>query len=300
MRCTNAPPGSAAGSPSSSRARSSSPRRSAASRKARASLRVAELVGVELARELAPAGVHVDARARQQHLQRDLRLRDAPLLDQRQRELAHHAVRRPVGLEAGERERLAQERRPLAQALLLDQHHAQTRAREVGRRDEPAERAAEHQHVRALRGHEFCDPPLIAGPCRRDPRAHHRSVRLDGVAISVVIPTLNEQTQIERALACTRLPGVERIVVDANSSDGTSQTARFLRAEKVIQALPGRAHQMDAGYREASGSVVLFLHADTRLEPGWSEAVLAALEDPGVAGGAFRLRFEAAGPAATG
>ncbi len=120
-------------------------------------------------------------------------------------------------------------------------------------------------------------------------------MRPDGVAISVVIPTLNEQTQIERALACTRVPGVERIVVDANSSDGTSQTARFLRAEKVIQALPGRAHQMDAGYREASGPVVLFLHADTRLEPGWNGAVLAALEDPAVAGGAFALRFEAAG-----
>jgi hypothetical protein len=115
------------------------------------------------------------------------------------------------------------------------------------------------------------------------------------VAISVVIPTLNEQTQIERALDCTRLPGVERIVVDANSSDGTSQTARFLRAEKVLQALPGRAHQMDAGYREAAGAIVLFLHADTRLEPGWSEAVLGALEDQTIAGGAFRLRFEAPG-----
>ena len=120
-------------------------------------------------------------------------------------------------------------------------------------------------------------------------------MRLDGVAISVVIPTRNEQTQIERALDCTRLPGVERIVVDANSSDGTSQTARFLRAEKVLQALPGRAHQMDAGYREAAGAIVLFLHADTRLEPGWSEAVLGALEDPTIAGGAFRLRFEAPG-----
>ena len=120
-------------------------------------------------------------------------------------------------------------------------------------------------------------------------------MRLGGVAISVVIPTLNEQTQVERALASTRLPGVERIVVDANSSDGTSQTARFLGAEKVIQALPGRAHQLDAGYREATGAIVLFLHADTRLESGWSEAVQRVLVDPDVAGGAFRLRFEAAG-----
>ena len=101
-------------------------------------------------------------------------------------------------------------------------------------------------------------------------------MRPTGVVISVVIPTLNEQTQIGRALECTRVPGVERIVVDANSSDGTAQTARFLRAEKVIQALPGRARQMDAGYREASGAVVLFLHADTRLDPGWDEAVLGA------------------------
>lgn len=120
-------------------------------------------------------------------------------------------------------------------------------------------------------------------------------MRPTGVVISVVIPTLNEQTQIGAALECTRVPGVERIVVDANSSDGTSQTARFLRAEKVIQALPGRAHQMDAGYREATGEVVLFLHADTRLEPGWSEAVLRALDDPDVAGGAFELRFDAPG-----
>ncbi|HKC50144.1 MAG TPA: TIGR04283 family arsenosugar biosynthesis glycosyltransferase [Myxococcota bacterium] len=120
-------------------------------------------------------------------------------------------------------------------------------------------------------------------------------MRGGGAGITVVIPTLNEQTRIERALACTAVPGVERIVVDGGSSDGTADAARRLRAEKVIHALPGRAHQMDAGYREAQGEVVVFLHADTRLDPGWSEAVLRALADPATAGGAFRLRFEEAG-----
>jgi rSAM/selenodomain-associated transferase 2 len=115
------------------------------------------------------------------------------------------------------------------------------------------------------------------------------------VGISVVIPTLNEQSRIERALACSALPGVERIVVDGGSSDGTPDTARLLRAEQVIHALPGRAHQMDAGYRAARGEVVLFLHADTRLDPGWNEALLRALADPSTAGGAFRLCFEEAG-----
>ena len=37
--------------------------------------------------------------------------------------------------------------------------------------------------------------------------------------------------------------------------------------------------------------MLLFLHADTRLEPGWSKAVERALSDPGCAGGAFRFRF---------
>ena len=120
-------------------------------------------------------------------------------------------------------------------------------------------------------------------------------MRREGVAISVVIPTLNEQSRIERALACTALPGVERIVVDGGSTDGTPETARFLRAERVISALPGRAHQMDAGYREARGEVIVFLHADTRLDPGWREALERALADPATVGGAFRLRFDGGG-----
>jgi len=117
----------------------------------------------------------------------------------------------------------------------------------------------------------------------------------EGVAISVVIPTLNEQSRIGRALACTALPGVERIVVDGGSRDGTAETARFLRAERVVASAPGRARQMDAGYREARGEVVLFLHADTELDPAWRDAALHALEDPATAGGAFRLCFEGPG-----
>jgi hypothetical protein len=120
-------------------------------------------------------------------------------------------------------------------------------------------------------------------------------VSREGVGISVVIPTLNEQSRIERALECSAAPGVERIVVDGGSGDGTAEAARRLGAERVIESEPGRARQMDAGYREARGEVVLFLHADTCLEPGWSEAVTRALADPAVAGGAFQLRFDGGG-----
>jgi rSAM/selenodomain-associated transferase 2 len=111
-------------------------------------------------------------------------------------------------------------------------------------------------------------------------------------AISVVIPTLDEQASVARALGSTQLLGVERVVVDGGSSDGTLDTARLLRAEKILRSHPGRAQQMNLGFREASGAVIVFLHADTRLEPGWLEALREALRDAGVAGGAFRLRFE--------
>ena len=36
---------------------------------------------------------------------------------------------------------------------------------------------------------------------------------------------------------------------------------------------------------------MLFLHADTRLGPGWADAVGRALADPAVVGGAFRFSF---------
>jgi rSAM/selenodomain-associated transferase 2 len=111
-------------------------------------------------------------------------------------------------------------------------------------------------------------------------------------SISVVIPTFNEQETLKRALESTRAAGVEQIVVDGGSRDGTTEVARFLRASKVLSSPRGRGAQMDAGYRVARGEVVLFLHADTRLEPGWREAIAEALERPRVVGGAFRLRFD--------
>lgn len=111
-------------------------------------------------------------------------------------------------------------------------------------------------------------------------------------SISVVIPALDEQAGLARALESTRRPGVERIVVDGGSRDGTVSTAALLGAERVLASPRGRARQLEAGLRAARGDVVVFLHADTRLDPGWDAALRAALADPRVAGGAFRLRFE--------
>lgn len=110
--------------------------------------------------------------------------------------------------------------------------------------------------------------------------------------ISVVIPALNERVALERALYSTRAPGVEIIVADGGSADGTPESAERLGAERVVRTGPGRARQMSAGYEAAKADVILFLHADTYLDSGWDTEMRHALTDPGVAGGVFALRFD--------
>ena len=109
--------------------------------------------------------------------------------------------------------------------------------------------------------------------------------------VAVVIPALHEVDRISAAIESARAPEVEIIVVDGGSRDATRALARAAGA-RVIEAPPGRAGQLQAGLRAASGDVVLFLHADTRLPPGWVGAVRRALADPAVAGGAFGFRFD--------
>jgi rSAM/selenodomain-associated transferase 2 len=110
----------------------------------------------------------------------------------------------------------------------------------------------------------------------------------------VVIPALDEAARIADAVASARAEGVEILVVDGGSRDGTAERARAAGAT-VLASAPGRARQLGVGAKAARGEVVLLLHADTRLPPGWDAAVRGALEEPRVVGGAFRLRFDAAG-----
>lgn len=116
------------------------------------------------------------------------------------------------------------------------------------------------------------------------------------MALSVVIPALEEGGRIEAAVASASAPGVEVVVVDGGSRDDTVVRARG-RGARVLLSAPGRARQLDAGARESIGDPILFLHADTLLPPGFEVAVARALEDPAVAGGAFRLRFDRRSPA---
>ena len=111
--------------------------------------------------------------------------------------------------------------------------------------------------------------------------------------LSVIIPALDEEASIARVIRSCREAGpCEVVVVDGGSRDRTVEIARG-EADAVIAAPRGRAAQMNAGAAVARGEVLLFLHADTLL-PGRSvPAVLDALQDPEVIGGAFRVRLAA-------
>jgi rSAM/selenodomain-associated transferase 2 len=107
--------------------------------------------------------------------------------------------------------------------------------------------------------------------------------------LSIVMPVLDEAELVSAALAPLRAEGVELIVVDGGSRDGTPGRCAGL-ADAVLAAPRGRARQMNAGARAAQGDALLFLHADTTLPPGSPALVERALQDH--AWGRFDVRID--------
>lgn len=84
--------------------------------------------------------------------------------------------------------------------------------------------------------------------------------------ISIVIPTLNEQTSVGIAIeSAIDAGGGEIIVADGGSTDRTLSVARDAGASKIVHSFPGRGIQQNAGAAVATRDVILFLHADNRL-----------------------------------
>lgn len=106
--------------------------------------------------------------------------------------------------------------------------------------------------------------------------------------ISVVIPTLNEADGLPATVAAARrIPEVcEIIVVDGGSTDATRAVALELGC-RVVSHARGRGGQLRAGAGQASGDVVLLLHADTWLPSEAGHAITKCLCDTTVVGGGF-------------
>ena len=129
--------------------------------------------------------------------------------------------------------------------------------------------------------------------------------RLREAKISVLVPARNEEACIERcvrAIASSVHPVHEIIVCDDHSSDGTAaiveRLSRELRAVRLIQArsLPpgwvGKPHACSQLAEAASGDVLLFVDADTKLTPTGIARVASLLADADVVTAVPEQRME--------
>ena len=106
--------------------------------------------------------------------------------------------------------------------------------------------------------------------------------------ITVVIPTLNAEQGLVSCLN-SLMPGVmnglisQLVIADGGSEDGTLKIADEAGAD-VIRSERGRGQQLAKGAAAAKSPWILFLHADTLLEPGWELEVQQFLEEILLAG----------------
>ncbi len=129
--------------------------------------------------------------------------------------------------------------------------------------------------------------------------------------LSIVIPTLDAAAHLPGCLdavaegarvaevAGVSAPALEVIVADGGSTDGTAVLAAD-RGARVIAAPRGRGTQLAAGAAAANGDWLLFLHADTRLDPAWLCAAAGHMNNPANPGkaAAFRFTLDDTAPAA--
>ena len=116
--------------------------------------------------------------------------------------------------------------------------------------------------------------------------------------ISVVVPVLDEADALAHSLGplqSARGQDVEVVVVDGGSRDRTRHVASPL-CDRLVDAPRGRARQMNAGAAAAHGTVLMFLHADTRLPAGWLESVWDALGHGTCEWGRFDVRLDGSHP----
>ncbi|MGB3403174.1 MAG: TIGR04283 family arsenosugar biosynthesis glycosyltransferase [Microcoleaceae cyanobacterium] len=116
---------------------------------------------------------------------------------------------------------------------------------------------------------------------------------MNPLKISIIIPVLNEATSITTVIQ-QALTGknIEIIVVDGGSQDQTVEVVNALGV-KLIQTSPGRGQQMNLGATQATGEILLFLHADTYLPDQFDDYIYQTLAQPHTSAGAFNLNIAA-------
>jgi peptidoglycan-N-acetylglucosamine deacetylase len=118
----------------------------------------------------------------------------------------------------------------------------------------------------------------------RRPDPSRRVVLTAHPVVTVVVPAYNEARVIGRtldSLLAQGYPGLDIVVVDDGSTDGTFEAARRdeARVRVLRQANAGKAAALNAGFAAARGSIVVVVDADTLLAPHAIERLVAPMHD---------------------
>jgi len=112
--------------------------------------------------------------------------------------------------------------------------------------------------------------------------------------ISLIIPVIDEAENLEKLLPFLKKYGGkhlrEIIVVDGGSTDRSAEVINTHGAVSVASP-KGRALQMNKGAAVAKGSILYFVHADTRPPHSFAEDILHYTKE-GFDLGCYRFRFD--------
>ena len=110
--------------------------------------------------------------------------------------------------------------------------------------------------------------------------------------VSVVIPVINEAHAIARSIELAWKAGADEvIVVDGGSNDSTIGLCEQSKC-RLVHSAAGRGIQLNAGAAEATGDVLLFLHADNWLVENAIQQIKSLDDDPSLLFGGFCQRIE--------
>jgi rSAM/selenodomain-associated transferase 2 len=108
--------------------------------------------------------------------------------------------------------------------------------------------------------------------------------------VSIIIPTLNEATCLERTLRQLSIlnpPAWEVLVIDGGSQDETVAIALSAATRVISSSKAQRSIQMNLGAEVATGEILCFLHADTLVPDDIVAVIQKTLSNPQIAGGGF-------------